>query len=360
MLGSEPESAVTGRTKELAPSSEATAYAEARDLAKRRVRFLRHAIVWGSVWFFLLVAAGFKPAVIVALAWGIPLALHGYGALLAPALERRFFQEELRWRLERADALPPPSPALAPAPTPTPAPAPPADRDTRRARALEELSASIAHEIRNPIAAAKSLVQQMGEDPSSLENIEYAKVALEELERVEQSIAHLLRYAREEPLQLEPVQLSEIADSALETFRDRLAKHSVKLVKEYQAPGAMRGDPEKLRRVVINLVGNALDAMAEGPTPDATLTVRTGDNLAGTESWLEVVDNGPGIAPAMKERAFSPFASSKSHGTGLGLPISKKLVEAHRGTIELKSEAGLGTTFTAVFPKASSSKETST
>src|SRR5262249_57733345 len=74
----------------------------------------------------------------------------------------------------------------------------------RHARSLEELSASIAHEIRNPITAAKSLVQQMEEDPRGAENVEYARVALAELERVERSVSHLLRFARGEETQLAP------------------------------------------------------------------------------------------------------------------------------------------------------------
>jgi len=90
------------------------------------------------------------------------------------------------------------------------------------ARNLEELSASIAHEIRNPITAAKSLVQQLGEDPGSAENVEYANIALQELDRVEKSISHLLRYAREEEMNPRPMKLADAIESALETVRERL------------------------------------------------------------------------------------------------------------------------------------------
>ena len=85
--------------------------------------------------------------------------------------------------------------------------------EDRHARNLEHLSASIAHEIRNPITAAKSLLQQMGEDPHSHENVEYAHVALQELERVERSISHLLRYARDE--ELRPQRAAPRRDRAL-------------------------------------------------------------------------------------------------------------------------------------------------
>ena len=107
-------------------------------------------------------------------------------------------------------------------------------------RSLEELSASIAHEIRNPITAAKSLLQQMGEDPASSENVEYARVALEELDRVERSISHLLRYAREEDMAVEPIRLSEVLEGAVESFRERLAKSGVEVRPTLDADGEIR------------------------------------------------------------------------------------------------------------------------
>ena len=91
----------------------------------------------------------------------------------------------------------------------------------RHARALESLSASVAHEIRNPVTAAKSLVQQIAEDPTSTTNAEYARVAAAELDRVERSVSHLLRYAREEPLTLAETDLEDVVRGALETDPER-------------------------------------------------------------------------------------------------------------------------------------------
>src|SRR5262244_3612410 len=87
---------------------------------------------------------------------------------------------------------------------------------------IDELSSTIAHEIRNPVAAAKSLVQQMGEDPTSGENVEYAKVALGELDRVERRVSHLLKYAKEEDYNFDSVNLATIVDSALTQMRSKL------------------------------------------------------------------------------------------------------------------------------------------
>jgi signal transduction histidine kinase len=224
------------------------------------------------------------------------------------------------------------------------------------ARTLEQLSASIAHEIRNPITAAKSLVQQMGENPRGEDNVEYAQVALNELERVERSISHLLRFARDEAMRTTHVCMAEVIDSALETFRERAERLGVELKRRVDSQGWIVGDPEQLRRVVINLVGNAIDALEGAAIEKPCVEVELGENLAGSEVWLRVRDNGDGIDAETLDKIFHPFFTSKESGTGLGLSISKKLVEAHGGQIEIQSELGQGAEFVLTFPKADRSQ----
>ena len=122
-------------------------------------------------------------------------------------------------------------------------------------------------------------------------------------------------------------------------------------------PSTMIGDAEKLRRVVINLVGNALDALEGADTPDPCVQVSAGENLASTEVWVRLRDNGPGIEPEALSKIFSPFYTSKANGTGLGLAISKKLVDAHGGSIETSSTLGEGTEFVLTFPKPTGAAE---
>jgi len=269
----------------------------------------------------------------VALGWGIGIVFHYFGVMVAPGLRQRLIDREVT--REVAASVPRERRNI----------------EGRHARSLEQLSASIAHEIRNPITAAKSLVQQMGEDPASRENVDYAKVALDELDRVERSISHLLRFAREEEMQLQDLSLAEVLDSALDTFRDRLGRQGVDVALDLESHGELRGDADKLRRVVINLIGNALDALEEAEVAEPRVEISTGENLAGTEVWLRVRDNGPGIEADRLQRIFSPFYTSKSSGTGLGLAISKKLVDAHGGSIEVQSSPGEGTEFVLAFPK---------
>jgi signal transduction histidine kinase len=326
------------RTSEL--TEEERAYRAAERRANAKIGFFRHLIVYSFVIAFMLfVARSGTAAAIIGLGWGIGLASHFFGAIVAPNLRQRWIHDEVQREVQRTHTRQ--RRAL----------------EGEKARSLEELSASIAHEIRNPITAAKSLVQQMGEDPASRDNVEYAAVALEELERVERSISHLLRYAREEDIQLRSMRLASAVESALAAVAERTAKLGVEVRSDLASDVEIDGDPEKLPRVFINLIGNALDAFEQGRTPQPRLELAVGASLAGTEVWARVRDNGPGMSPETQAKVFRPFYTEKTNGTGLGLAITRKLVDAHGGTIELESTPGQGSEFVLVFPRTGTSLE---
>ena len=133
---------------------------------------------------------------------------------------------------------------------------------------------------------------------------------------------------------------------------ERAAREApIELARRFDADGRMRGDPEKLRRIVINLVGNAIDALEESDTEKPRIEIQVGENLAGTEVWLRVADNGPGIDREILDKMWSPFYTRKANGTGLGLSICKKLVDAHGGSIEAGSDPSGGAEFLLSFPK---------
>jgi signal transduction histidine kinase len=322
---------------------EERAWLEARRAADAKLRLAGEAFRFGAFallslvfWRWFVWLAPF--VVVVLVLWGARLARTFYRTQIAPGLRERFIEEEVRKRVR--DTL---------------------FQERRQmegahARSMEQLSASIAHEIRNPITAAKSLVQQMGEDPAGRENVEYAQVALEELSRVERSVSHLLKFARDEDFRSGEVAMADLLESALETFRDRLDHEKIRVETSLDCRGLLRGDPEKLRRVAINLVGNAVDALADSGGPDARIEVELGENLAGSEVWIRVRDNGPGMDPETRSRIFEPFFTSKPGGTGLGLPITRKLVEAHGGKIEVQSSPGEGSAFLVTLPKTASSR----
>jgi len=118
----------------------------------------------------------------------------------------------------------------------------------------------------------------------------------------------------------------------------------------------MRGDAEKLRRVIENLISNAIEAIGAAAPASPRIEVLGGENLAGTEIWLRVIDNGSGIAVSDRERIWSPFFTTRQAGTGLGLALSRKTIEAHGGRIDLVSDSDQsspprGTEFILSFPK---------
>jgi signal transduction histidine kinase len=307
-------------------------YRQARNLAERKLKLAGDAIKLALLAAILLMfvrAAG----IILLVCGGVLLLRQFYRLILEPRLREKFVEREVRSQVhatlsEERRVL-----------------------EGRHAHSMEQLSASIAHEIRNPITAAKSLVQQMGEDVSATENVEYAKVALEELHRVERSVSHLLRFARDEEMRMAELRMADVIDSALETFRDRIARAGVRVERRIDCEGTMTGDAEQLRRVIINLVSNAFDVLEESATPDPRLEIQMGENLAGSEVWLRIGDNGPGIDADAQEKIFSPFYTSKEGGTGLGLPICRKLVDAHGGRIEVEAGPGRGVEFLITLPK---------
>ncbi len=257
--------------------------------------------------------------------WGIGIASHFMAVFGSRLVRERFFDPAVERELRRERAT----------------------LQSEKRHSLDELSSTIAHEIRNPVAAAKSLVQQMGEDPTSVENVEYAKVALAELDRVERRISHLLRYAKEEDYRFELVNLASVVDSALTTLRGKLDAARVHVARNYIGGPTVRADAEKLRQVFANILDNAIDALepvTEGRRID--LWVENG----GGSATARVRDNGTGIPPEQLDRIFSPFFTTKEKGTGLGMAISRKIVEAHDGRLDVASEPGRGTEFRVSLP----------
>ena len=318
-------------------SEEDRAYRQAKRLADRKVELSRRAIGAALITLPLLV---FVPTVgvISLIFFGVGIGRRAFRLVYEPRLRERFLQDEVRRRVHTRVS---------------------SERrhlEGEHHRSLEQLSASIAHEIRNPITAAKSLVQQIGEDPNGPDQVEYARVAVQELERVERSISHLLRYAREEDTHIDSVIMEDVLESALETFRDRAARVGIEITRSYDADGRLEGDSEQLRRVMINLVGNAIDALEEAQVETPEIRVSMGENLAGTEVWVRVADNGLGIDEQAQSQIFDPFYTSREDGTGLGLALCRKIIDIHAGSIEVDSRPGEGTEFVLVFPKTKNAR----
>src|ERR1700722_7522117 len=317
--------------------AERQTYERARKRAQAEAGFFVHLMWYGIIIGFLFIInlmttgfGGYPWFIWPALGWGFGIASHFsavYGwrwvhdRVFQPAVAREVQREVLQEKEQLR---------------------------TEKQASLDELTATFAHEIRNPIAAAKSLVQQMGEDPTSHENVEYAKVALDELARVERSVSHLLKYAKEEDYKFENVNLAWVLDGALTQMRSKLEANSVMVSRAYLSGPTVRADADKLRQVFSNIIDNAIDAM-ESTTGERRLEFAITNNGSGMAA-VRIRDNGCGIADDKIAKIFNPFYTSKSNGTGLGLGVAKKVIDSHRGTIEVHSKVGQGTEFVLAIP----------
>jgi len=199
--------------------------------------------------------------------------------------------------------------------------------------AVGELAARIAHEIRNPITAARSLTQQLAREPGTPFGGELG-VILEELERVERHVASLLRFAQREEFHFAAVDLADLVRATVASLRARLDAQSVNVELALEPGVVARADGDKVRSLVLNLLENALDALA---TVDGLRQIDVAVAGVNGHAALVVEDNGPGVPADALPRLFEPFFSLKPHGTGLGLAIAKRSVDAHGGRLAAMS-----------------------
>ncbi len=213
--------------------------------------------------------------------------------------------------------------------------------------AIGELAARIAHEIRNPVTAARSLAQQLAREPGAPFVAEH-ELILTELERVQRQVAALLRFARRDEFRFEPVDLADLARATVEQFRPRLELAGIDVDLSAATSVRARADRDKLRQVLVNLIENALDALAENDGRQLAIAVSTSNGTAA----IAVADSGPGVPPDALPHLFEPFFSLKEHGTGLGLAIARRTIEAHGGSIRADGAPGQGMTFRLTVPLA--------
>jgi signal transduction histidine kinase len=219
---------------------------------------------------------------------------------------------------------------------------------------LGTLAASIAHEIRNPLTSLKARLYTL---EKHLQSVPAAKRDTEiigaEISRLERIVQDALNYARPSDPKLETIAADTLLGEIQGLMSAGLEDRAVKLVVELHPDLFIRADSGHLKQVLINLVGNAADAI-EG---HGTITLRAHTarvQFGGRETdatVLEVSDTGKGISPEIEKRLFDPFFSAKETGIGLGLPIAARIVERHGGRLEYQTQLGRGTTFSVVLPR---------
>ncbi|MGQ9920289.1 MAG: sensor histidine kinase [Desulfobacca sp.] len=222
---------------------------------------------------------------------------------------------------------------------------------TQKLRALGTLTAGVAHELNNPINNITLTAYTLRDDGQSLtgaEKVEMLQEIINESDRLRDIVGNLLDYARESEISREPLDLGQLLQGTLLLVSKQIKLAGARL--EVELPPSLppvSGDRRQLRQAILNILINALDAIAEDGRIRVVVCQENPETVA-----LAIQDNGVGISPAILPYIFDPFFTTKppGHGTGLGLAVSQGIIARHGGAIRVASEPGRGTTLTVLLP----------
>jgi two-component system nitrogen regulation sensor histidine kinase GlnL len=230
-------------------------------------------------------------------------------------------------------------------------------RQADRLSTLGTLAAGLAHEVKNPLGGIKGAAQLLERELSEGSDLlEYTGVMIRETERIDRIIRELLDLASPRGLKLSPVNLHRVLGDILLLQRHAVGNREITFTKQFDPsiPDIM-ADEEMVTQLLLNLIRNAIDAMGESGRLTVVSRVLSDYRMTQNERHsrmvaIEISDDGPGIPPEDLENIWTPFFSTKSSGTGLGLTICHKIVSEHRGMIKVESDQGHGTKFTVLLP----------
>lgn len=219
-------------------------------------------------------------------------------------------------------------------------------RRSEKLSTLGEMAAVLAHEIRNPLGSIRGTAEILRDDyrPGDPKH-EFIEIQIKETERLNHVVEDFLRLARQQPAELSDCRLGEELETIVTLVARDAAERGITIRCESGVHEAyISGDAEKLRQAFLNIAINALQATSSGGS--ITIDLQSAKN--GYQ--IRFSDSGCGIPPENMKRIFEPFFTTKSDGTGLGLAVARKIIEAHAGTLQIESEAGRGTTVIVILP----------
>ncbi|MDD2654893.1 MAG: ATP-binding protein [Candidatus Omnitrophica bacterium] len=233
-----------------------------------------------------------------------------------------------------------------------------------RLKAVAHFASGMAHEIKNPLTAIKTFAEYLPEkknDPEFLNK--FSKIVSGEVGRIDSLVHQLLDFAKPAPLNLQEIDINNLLDDTLSLLSNEFLKHSIKLVKEYQAQNSqLKADSNKLKQAFLNLFLNSIEAMPNGGSLTVSTSIgsiespslepsraksRDEDRESSIEKsvLISISDTGCGIPDKDLPHIFEPFYSTKEQGTGLGLSIVYNIIKEHDGNIKVESQKDKGASF---------------
>lgn len=211
-------------------------------------------------------------------------------------------------------------------------------RAAEKLAALGRLSAGLAHELRNPLNTLSVLAYAMLEQAAASGlRVADLEVVQSEIRRLNLLVDQFLDFARPRPPRFQRQRVEEVLEEALLLIGPEAAKKKIRLDRTWEVTPRVWADGDQLKQVFLNLLLNAVQAMEGG----GRLHARTQRTVGGVV--IEIRDSGPGIPEEIRERLFEPFVTTRPGGTGLGLPISLRIIEGHSGKLRIESSEGEGT-----------------
>ncbi len=218
-------------------------------------------------------------------------------------------------------------------------------RKSETLHVIGELAAGIAHEIRNPMTALKGFIQLL-EGSIKNEHAMYYQVITTELERIDSIINEFLLLAKPQVIRFQEKDINQIMQETIDLLQAHAVLHNVQFVTSLEGDlPSIFCEPNQLKKVFINLIKNAIEVMPNGGSISVIVK-----KMKDHQIYISIQDEGMGISKEKMKKLGEPFYTTKERGTGLGLMVSYKIIEEHKGTIRIESEEGKGTVFHILLP----------
>jgi PAS domain S-box-containing protein len=215
-----------------------------------------------------------------------------------------------------------------------------------RLAALGEMASKVAHEIRNPLSSIGGFANLVYRQSVNDQDRKYLKIIADETQRLERILQDVLGYVRSPRLEETPSDLNKLIEESRLLAEKQMQEPNISFVMELGRIPAIPVMAHQVKQVLLNIIQNGLEAMGR----NGRMTIRT--SVQGPNVVVSIADTGVGISPENLEKLFTPFFTTKSRGLGLGLNVSRQLIEQHGGVIEVESAENTGTTFTIKLPLA--------
>ena len=230
-------------------------------------------------------------------------------------------------------------------------------RASERMSVLGELAASLAHEVRNPLGSIWGVVEILKDECKEQgKDSEFTDILIQEVKRLNQVVENYLNLARQPKLYIKTCNLKEIVGSAIYLLNYKARKQDIQLVMDLPDESIwIKADESQLQQIMINLILNSMAAIIDNGTviiKAEILSIAEQEAQPGKKQMvrLSVIDTGHGIDPAMKEKIFNPFFTTRERGTGLGLNIVKRIADQNKWQLAVASQPGKGTTISITLP----------